>query len=88
MVASSSIATGASWAAWSASEKAAAEAKRCSGRLAIARWTTASKASGAVTAISEGFGGVEFSAFCMIAVMLPSNGRSPVSNWYSTTPAE
>jgi hypothetical protein len=41
-----------------------------------------------VTASSDGRGGVVVNALCMIAVMLPSNGRSPVSNWYSITPQE
>ena len=59
-----------------------------SGRLDIARRTTASNDGGAVTESSEGAGGSVLSALCMIADMLPSNGRSPVSNWYSRTPEE
>ena len=57
-----------------------AEAKRSSGRLAIARRITGSNALGAVTEICDGISGSTFSTLCMIEDMLPSNGRSPVSN--------
>ena len=65
-------------AARSASAKSAALSNRSSGRRAMARATTPSKAGGDVTASSDGRGGVVVRALCMIAVMLPSNGRSPV----------
>jgi hypothetical protein len=66
-------------AARSACANSAAVAKRCSGRFAIALATTMSSDSGAVTESSDGRGGATLSTLCMIAVMLPSNGRSPVS---------
>jgi hypothetical protein len=68
-------------APFSACAKSTAVSKRWSGRFAIAFATTASNAGGAVTERSEGRGGWTFSALCMIADMLPSNGRSPVSSW-------
>ena len=72
--------TGAWAAAWIAAANAEALAKRSSGRFAIARRITSSNARGAVTEICDGDGASVFSALCMIADMLPSNGRSPVSN--------
>ena len=75
-------------AACNASRNSVADWNRSSGRLAIALRTTPSNACGQVTLICDGSGGSVFSALCMIADMPPSNGRSPVSNWYSSTPDE
>jgi len=68
-------------AAVMASAKAVAEEYRSSGRFDMARRTTASSGTGDVTASCEGGGGSVLSTLCMIAVMLPSNGRSPVRSW-------
>ena len=76
----SPAAAGAAAAARIAAMNSAAEANRSSGRFAIALRTTASKPRGAVTEICDGAGASVFSALCMIADMLPSNGRSPVSS--------
>ena len=50
--------------------------------------TTASSAAGMPVCISDGRGIGFVSTACMMVAMLPSNGRLPVSNWNSTTPAE
>lgn len=78
--ATSGAAAGAAAAALIAAMNSAAEAKRSSGRFAIALRTTASNGRGTVTEICDGNGASVFRALCMIADMLPSNGRSPVSN--------
>ena len=75
-------------AASSARRKSAALWKRSSGRLAMARFTTASRRAGTCTFSTEGQGGSSFSTLCMMVVSAPVNGFSPVSSWYSTTPAE
>jgi hypothetical protein len=62
-------------------------ANRASGRFAIARATTASSAGSTATERADGGGASVFSTLCMIEVTEPSNGLSPVSNWYSSTPA-
>ena len=67
--------------------KAAASGQRSSGRLAKARATTASKPRGAVAESTDGATGSVFSALCSTAENPPSKGFSPVSSWYSTTPA-
>jgi hypothetical protein len=67
-------------AAWIAARNSFAVENRSSGRFAIARATTASNCRGTVIEIRDGGGASVCSAFCMIDDMLPSNGRSPVSN--------
>jgi len=78
--ATSAAAAGAAAAALIAAMNSAADAKRSSGRFAIALRTTASNGRGTVTEICDGIGASVFSALCIIADILPSNGRSPVSN--------
>jgi hypothetical protein len=81
------VAAGSLRAARNASANAAAVANRSAGRFAIAWRTTASTPGGTAAASCEGFGGSVFSTLCMMPGSPPSNGRAPVSNWYSTTPA-
>lgn len=78
---------GPAMAARRASANSPAVAKRPSGRLAMARATTASIALGAVTDSAEGGVGSVFSALCCTEEYPPENGFSPVTSWYSRTPA-
>ena len=71
-----------------AAANASAEANRSAGARAIARATTASRAAGMPACMSDARGAGFDSTACMMVAIPPSNGRLPVSNWNSTTPAE
>ena len=59
---------------------AAAEGNRSSGRLLIALRTTKSIPGGELFVSRDGAGAWVFSTLWMMAEIVPSNGRSPVSN--------
>ncbi len=66
---------------------AMADWKRSAGFLARALCSTASNSLPSVGFFSLGLVGVRFMIWCMTVDEVPTNGRCPVSNWYSTTPA-
>jgi hypothetical protein len=67
-------------AAWSASPKSAAPAKRSAGTRASARWIAASIASGTACRCSRTLGGASVSRRAIIACAVgPVNGVSPAS---------
>ena len=61
---------------------------RSSARLASALRTTESMTGSTWTLSIDGGSGSSFSTFCIVVAADPAKGRSPVRNWYRTTPAE
>ena len=69
-----------------ASANALAETKRSSDCFAMALQTTPSNAGDTIRALRDGAGGSTCSTFCMIADIVPTNRRWPVSSSWNDAP--